>query len=141
MPKHYPPEFKRDVVAVARTSGPTQEEIAQDFGDLDPLGPALGQAGRRRRRHHQGHDQRRAGRAERVEASQPGARARGRDPASRDRVPCQGRGPRTTYPLVLDLAPEGIPVTVTCRVLGFSTAWFYKWRANPVSQRDWGDRT
>lgn len=32
MPKYYPPEFKRDVVAVARTSGLTQEEIARDFG-------------------------------------------------------------------------------------------------------------
>jgi hypothetical protein len=44
-----------------------------------------------------------------------------------------------TYPLVLDLADDGIPVTVTCRVLGFSTQGFYKWRANPVSDRDWDD--
>jgi len=44
-----------------------------------------------------------------------------------------------TYPLVLDLAADGIPVTVTCRVLGFSTQGFYKWRANPVSRRDWDD--
>jgi putative transposase len=44
-----------------------------------------------------------------------------------------------TYPLVLDLAADGIPVTVTCRVLGFSTQGFYKWRANPVSSRDWDD--
>lgn len=41
------------------------------------------------------------------------------------------------YPLVLDLAGDGIPVTVTCRVLGFSTQAFYKWRKYPVSQRDW----
>ena len=41
------------------------------------------------------------------------------------------------YPLVLDLAGDGIPVTVTCRVLGFSTQAFYKWRKHPVSQRDW----
>jgi putative transposase len=44
-----------------------------------------------------------------------------------------------TYPLVLDLAEDGIPVTVTCRVLGFSTQGFYKWCANPVSTRDWDD--
>jgi transposase InsO family protein len=43
------------------------------------------------------------------------------------------------YPLVLDLADDGIPVTVTCRVLGFTTQAFYKWRADPVSQRDWDD--
>ena len=43
------------------------------------------------------------------------------------------------YPLVLDLADDGVPVTVTCRVLGFSKQAFYKWRAAPVSRRDWDD--
>src|SRR5690606_26681245 len=43
------------------------------------------------------------------------------------------------YPLVGDLAVDGIPVTVTCRVLGFSPQAYYKWRTNPVSQRDWDD--
>jgi transposase InsO family protein len=43
------------------------------------------------------------------------------------------------YPLVRDLADDGIPVTVTCRVLGFSTQGFNKWCRNPVSQRDWDD--
>ncbi len=41
-----------------------------------------------------------------------------------------------TYPLVIDLAADGIPVTVTCRVLGFSKQAFYKWRANPVTTAD-----
>ena len=43
------------------------------------------------------------------------------------------------YPLVLDLADDGVPVTVTCRVLGFSTQAFYKWRKTPLTQRDWDD--
>jgi len=43
------------------------------------------------------------------------------------------------YPLVLDLADDSIPVAVTCRVLGFSKQAFYKWKANPVSQRGWDD--
>ena len=43
------------------------------------------------------------------------------------------------FPLVRDLAVEGFPVTVTCGVLGFSTQAFYKWAANPVSDRDWDD--
>lgn len=42
-------------------------------------------------------------------------------------------------PLVLDLAADGVPVTVTCRVLGFSTQAFYKWKKQPVTQRDWDD--
>lgn len=41
------------------------------------------------------------------------------------------------YPLVADLYVDGIPVTVTCRVLGFSKQAYYAWRAAPVSDRDW----
>lgn len=44
-----------------------------------------------------------------------------------------------SYPLVRDLAAEKIPAAVTCRVLGFSKQAYYKWRANPVSRRDWDD--
>jgi putative transposase len=43
------------------------------------------------------------------------------------------------YPLVLDLAADGIAVAVTCRVLGFTKQAFYKWRRNPVTQRDYDD--
>jgi transposase InsO family protein len=43
------------------------------------------------------------------------------------------------YPLVRDLASDGIPVKVTCRVLGFSCQAFYKWRTAPVTDRDWSD--
>jgi putative transposase len=41
-----------------------------------------------------------------------------------------------TYPLVLDLAADGIPVAVTCGLLGFSRQAFYSWKADPVSERD-----
>ena len=44
-----------------------------------------------------------------------------------------------SYPLVRELAASGIPVVVTCRVMGFTPQAFYKWRKNPVSTRDWGD--
>jgi transposase InsO family protein len=43
------------------------------------------------------------------------------------------------YPLVLDLAADGIPVAVTCRVLGFSKQAFYAWKQAPVSRRDRDD--
>ena len=29
-----------------------------------------------------------------------------------------------------------VPVVVACRVLGFSTQWYYKWLKRPVSRRD-----
>jgi putative transposase len=44
-----------------------------------------------------------------------------------------------TYPLVTDLADVGIPVALTCRVLGFSKQAYFKWRAKPVCDRDLSD--
>lgn len=44
-----------------------------------------------------------------------------------------------TYPLVQELAAEGIPVRLTCGVLGFSPQAFYRWQARPCSDRDWAD--
>jgi len=43
------------------------------------------------------------------------------------------------FPLVRDLAADGIPVAVTCRALGLSKLAFYAWKNNPVSQRDWDE--
>jgi len=43
------------------------------------------------------------------------------------------------FPLVQELAAEGVPVRLTCGVLGFSAQAFYKWRARPVCDRDWDD--
>ena len=44
-----------------------------------------------------------------------------------------------TYPLVRDLAADGVPVAVTCRVLGFSRQAFYAWQRQPVSDRELDD--
>lgn len=44
-----------------------------------------------------------------------------------------------TYPLVLELADDGIAVRLTCGVLGFSPQGFYKWRRSPVCGRDLDD--
>lgn len=44
-----------------------------------------------------------------------------------------------TYPLVRELAADGIPVAVTCGVLGFSRQAYYAWLTDPVSDRDWDD--
>jgi putative transposase len=46
---------------------------------------------------------------------------------------------RWIYPLVTDLADEGIPFVLTGRVLGFSKQAYFKWPANPVTQRNWDD--
>ena len=38
-----------------------------------------------------------------------------------------------------ELAADGIPVAVTCRVLKFAKQPYYRWLQDPVSQRDWDD--
>lgn len=41
------------------------------------------------------------------------------------------------YPLVRELAADGIPVTVTCRVLKLARQPYYRWRDNPVTSAEW----
>jgi transposase InsO family protein len=41
------------------------------------------------------------------------------------------------YPLVRELAADGIPVTVTCRVLNLARQPYYRWLARPVTNTDW----
>lgn len=43
------------------------------------------------------------------------------------------------FPLVLDLAADGIAVAVACRVLGFTKQAFSAWKKRPFSDRDWDD--
>jgi putative transposase len=42
------------------------------------------------------------------------------------------------YPLVRDRAGDGIPVTVTCRVLKIARQP-YRWLANPVGDAEWDE--
>ena len=43
------------------------------------------------------------------------------------------------YPLVRELALDGIPVTVTCRVLKIARQPYYRWLACPVSDAAWNE--
>ncbi len=43
------------------------------------------------------------------------------------------------YPLVRELAADGIPVTVSCRVLGLARAPFYRWLQNPFTEAQLGE--
>jgi len=43
------------------------------------------------------------------------------------------------FPLMRELAREGIPVTLSCRVLDFSRQGHCAWRVDPVLQREWRD--
>lgn len=43
------------------------------------------------------------------------------------------------YPLVQELAAEGISVRLICGWLGFSPQGFYRWQRSPVCERDLSD--
>jgi transposase InsO family protein len=41
------------------------------------------------------------------------------------------------YPLVRELAEDGIPVTVTCRVLQIARQPYYRWLEDPITDSEW----
>lgn len=43
------------------------------------------------------------------------------------------------YPLVKELAADGIPVAVTCRVLKLARQPYYRWLANPVTDAEYAE--
>jgi transposase InsO family protein len=43
------------------------------------------------------------------------------------------------YPIVRELAADGIPVTVTCRVLKIARQPYYRWLANPITDAEWAE--
>ncbi|MGW3810902.1 IS3 family transposase [Micromonospora sp. NPDC005113] len=139
MPKAFPPEFRRDVVAVARKGEAPLRQIAKDFGiseaclhrwlklaDVeDGVRPATTSS--------ESAELRELRRRNKVLEQENEILRRAAAYFAKEIFP------KMTYPLVGDLAADGIPVAVTCRVLGFSKQAYYAWRAEPVSQRDWDD--
>ncbi|WP_204868580.1 MULTISPECIES: IS3 family transposase [Nocardiaceae] len=142
MPKAFPEEFRRDVIAVARKGEAPLRQIAKDFGISegclhrwlkiadrdDGITPADGSP-----TSSESVELREARKRIKMLEQEAEVMRRAVGYLSRD------VNPKMIYPLVLDLAADGVPVTVTCRVLGFSTQAFYKWKKAPVTQRDWDD--
>ena len=137
MPKPYPQEFRDDVVKVARSrpEGTTLEQIARRLRDppddvvevarakppsttATALVSTTAESAEIRER----------------EAADPAARAGERGAAPSSGVSRPGEPPkRLMYPLVRELAVDGIPVTVSCRVLGLARQPYYRWLESPFT--------
>ena len=51
-------------------------------------------------------------------------------------LPDESAGKRL-YPLVSELAVDGIPIAVACRVLKLARQPYYRWLADPVTDAEW----
>ncbi|MFJ6199087.1 IS3 family transposase [Micromonospora sp. NPDC092111] len=139
MPKAFPLEFRRDVVAVARKGEAPLRQIAKDFGISEAcLHRWLKLA--------DVEDGVRPGATSSESAELRELRRRNKVLEQENEILRRAAAyfakeifPKMTYPLVADLAADGIPVAVTCRVLGFSEQAYYAWKKSPVTQRDLAD--
>ncbi|WP_433294327.1 IS3 family transposase [Actinoplanes sp. CA-030573] len=138
MPKPYPREFRDDVVRIAqgRDPGVTVEQIAKDFGvhpmtlfkwlrqaDID-AGAEPGVS--------------RSDSAELREARKRIKLLEQENEVLRRAAAylSQANLPKRLYPLVSELAADGIPVAVTCRVLTIARQPYYRWLARPVTDAE-----
>ncbi|MFD4950001.1 IS3 family transposase [Streptomyces sp. NPDC058409] len=135
MPKPYPEEFREDVVRVARNRGPgvTIEQVAADFGvhamtlwkwmrraDIDD-GAKPGTTSQ------ESTELREARRRIKLLEQENEVLRRAAAYLS------QAYLPKRIYPLVRELAVDGVPVTVTCRVLKLARQPYYRWLDKPVA--------
>ncbi|MFJ2095578.1 IS3 family transposase [Streptomyces sp. NPDC087901] len=135
MPKPYPEEFRQDVVRVARNRDPgvTVEQVAAGFGvhamtlwkwmrraDIDD-GAKVGVTSQ------ESAELREARRRIKLLEQENEVLRRAAAYLS------QANLPKRIYPLVKELAGDGVPVTVTCRVLKLARQPYYRWLDQPVA--------
>ncbi|WP_307427455.1 IS3 family transposase [Pseudarthrobacter defluvii] len=138
MPTAYGAEFRQDVIDVARKGEAPLAQIAKDFGlSVTTLKRWIAIAERK----ESGAGPAAAESAEMRELKKRNRLLEQENEILRRAAAYLARdiNPKMTYPLVTDLAADGVPVAVTCRVLGFSKQGYYRWRASPVTDRDWID--
>ncbi|MFE5114325.1 IS3 family transposase [Streptomyces sp. NPDC056663] len=135
MPKPYPEEFRQDVVRVARNRGPgvTVEQVAADFGvhamtlwkwmrraDIDD-GTKPGVTSQDNAELREARRRIKLLEQENEVLRRAAAYLAGESSGKR------------IYPLVKRLAADGVPVTVTCRVLKLARQPYYRWLERPVT--------
>ncbi|WP_245822480.1 IS3 family transposase [Brachybacterium avium] len=138
MPAPYPQEFREDVVRVARSreDGVTIAQIAKDFGVHEmTLHKWIRQADI--------DDGNRPGKTREDSTELRDARKRIRLLEQENEVLrraaaylSQANLPKRFYPLVSELAADGIPVAVSLRVLKLSRQPYYRWRQQQVTNAE-----
>ncbi|MFI0538789.1 IS3 family transposase [Streptomyces sp. WSLK1-3] len=135
MPKPYPEEFREDVVRVARNRGPgvTVEQVAKDFG-VHPMTlwkwmrrADIDDGSRPGTTSHESAELREARRRIKLLEQENEVLRRAAAYLS------QAHLPKRIYPLVKELAVDGVPVTVACRVLKLARQPYYRWLGKPVT--------
>ncbi|WP_431792021.1 IS3 family transposase [Kocuria palustris] len=138
MPAPYPQEFREDVVRVARSreDGVTIAQIAKDFGVHEmTLHKWIRQADI--------DDGNRPGKTREDSTELRELRRRNRLLEQENEVLrraaaylSQANLPKRFYPLVSELAADGIPVAVSLRVLKLSRQPYYRWRHQQVTKAE-----
>ncbi|MFV8266256.1 IS3 family transposase [Mycolicibacterium peregrinum] len=137
-PVSYPQEFRDDVVRVARNrdDGVTIEQIAADFG----VHPVTLHKWMRQADIDEGA---KPGKSTSESAELRDARRRIKLLEQENEVLrrataylSQANLPKRFYPLVSELAADGIPVAVTCRVLKLARQPYYRWLAHPITDAE-----
>ena len=139
MPKPYPREFREDVIRVARNREPGRpveghrgrfrdlRVVSERTGSRPPMSRTASSPARPRRRTPS---------CASAKQADPAARAGERGPAPGGGVSVAGEpAGKMIYPLVRELADDGIPVTVTCRVLKIARQPYYRWLAQSGHRR------
>ncbi|WP_156677391.1 MULTISPECIES: IS3 family transposase [Nocardia] len=138
MPKPYPKEFRDDVVRVARNREPGQQlkQVAADFGISESCLAGWLKAA-------DVEDGTKPGTTTTENAELVQARKRIKLLEQENEVLrraaaylSQANLPKMIYPLVRELAADGIPVAVTCRFLNIARQPYYRWLADPVTAAD-----
>ncbi|WP_136090270.1 IS3 family transposase [Auritidibacter ignavus] len=138
MPKPYPSEFRDDVVRVARGREPgvTIEQIATDFG-VHPMTltkwlrrAAVEEGAKPGVTRSEGAELREARKRIRLLEQEVEVLRRAAAYLS------QANLPKRLYPLVTELAADGVPVAVTCRVLKLARQPYYRWLAAPITDAE-----
>ncbi|WP_344257592.1 IS3 family transposase [Terrabacter carboxydivorans] len=134
MPKAFPNEFREDVIRVFKESDASVAQVAKDFG-ISPSCLKRWLTIDERRSASAASPARTSSESEALREANKRIKLLEQENEVLRRAAAylsQAHLPKMMYPLVRELAGDGIPVTVTCRVLKIARQPYYRWVASPV---------